>query len=198
MDRIRRIVFYCAWMTLMIISPTTNAKNTATAIFAAGCFWCAEHDFQKIPGVIDVVSGYTGGSEANPSYEAVSSGITGHFESIKVTYQPDKISYQQLLDVFWHNVDPTDAEGQFCDKGKQYRSVIFYGNEKEKIVADSSKHALIASGRLKTIATLILPASTFYPAEEYHQHYSEKNPLRYQFYRYQCGRDKRLKAVWGK
>lgn len=194
----KRAITYLLHLMCMTTLPIAaiDHKETATAMFAAGCFWCAEHDFETVPGVINVVSGYTGGQEVNPTYEQVSSGGTGHFESIKVTYQPDKISYKALLTVFWHNIDPTNAKGQFCDTGKQYRSVIFYSNETEKKIAEESKAALIKSGRFKTIETLILPASTFYPAEEYHQGYSHKNPLRYQFYRYSCGRDQRLKKLW--
>ena len=198
MELIKRLLKYCVYLTLMTTLSTTAADKTATAIFAAGCFWCAENDFEKVPGVIKVTSGYTGGKEVNPTYEQVSNGSTGHFESIQVEYRPDKVSYSQLLDVFWHNVDPTDDKGQFCDKGKQYRSVIFYGNDKEKQLADSSKHALVASGTFNSVATLILPASTFYAAEDYHQGYAEKNPVRYHYYRYSCGRDARLKEVWGK
>ena len=172
-------------------------SHTLIAIFAAGCFWCAQHDFQKISGVIQVISGYTGGQLKNPTYEQVSHGGTGHFESIEVKYDPEKITYQQLLNVFWHNVDPTDGGGQFCDRGAQYQSVIFYSNAEQKKLAVESKQALIQSRKFKYIATLILPATTFYPAEKYHQDYSQKNPLRYKFYRYSCGRDKRLKEIWG-
>lgn len=179
-------------------SAVADAANTASAIFAAGCFWCAEHDFQQIPGVEKVISGYTGGHVVNPSYEQVSEGGTGHYESVKVIYDPSKVSYGQLLNAFWHFVDPTDAGGQFCDRGDQYRSVIFYGTDEEKQLAEKSQHELLESGKIKKIVTQILPATTFYPAEEYHQHYAEKNPIRYNYYRYRCGRDARLEAVWGK
>ena len=179
------------------VSSVAAVAQTATAVFAAGCFWCAEHDMEQVPGVIKVISGYTGGSLKNPTYEQVSKGGTGDFESVQVIYNPEKISYEALLNAFWHNVDPTDANGQFCDKGNQYRSVIFYQTDQEKKLAIASKNALLSSGRFKSIATLILPATTFYPAEEYHQGYAEKNPLRYRYYRYRCGRDSRLEAIWG-
>lgn len=165
--------------------------------FAAGCFWCAEHDFEQVQGVISVVSGYTGGKEKNPTYEMVSSGATGHYEAIQVTYNPSVISYKELLNVFWHNVDPTDADGQFCDRGKQYRAAIFYHNQEEKKLAEASKAELLRSGHFKQIAVAILPSSTFYPAESYHQNYSTRNPVRYRYYRYRCGRDQRLREVWG-
>jgi len=198
MELMKRIIKYCLYITLMTtLSTQATDHHTESALFAAGCFWCAEHDFETLPGVAKVISGYTGGTEKNPTYEQVSSGTTGHFESIKVIYHPSEISYQQLLDFFWHHVDPTDPNGQFCDKGKQYRSVIFYSNDKEKVLAEKSKQALIKSGKFKTIETLILPASTFYPAEDYHQDYSHKNPVRYKFYRYSCGRDQRIKELWG-
>lgn len=199
MGLIRLFIKYCLYFTLMTAATTSIADNkTASAIFAAGCFWCAEHDFAQLKGVKEVISGYSGGQEVNPTYEEVSSGTTGHFEAIKVVYYPDKISYQDLLNFFWHNIDPLDEKGQFCDKGKQYRAVIFYGNDEEKKLAEQSKTNLLKSGQFNTIATLILPASAFYPAETYHQHYSEKNPLRYKFYRYTCGRDQRLKEIWVK
>lgn len=182
---------------ILLFTPTILlAASSATAHFAAGCFWCAEHDFEEVPGVIRVISGYTGGHVANPSYEQVSHGGTGHFESVEVIYDPEKITYAKLLNVFWHDVDPTDAGGQFCDRGDQYRAVIFYNNEEEKNIAEKSKAALLQSGRFKEINTLILPATTFYPAEEYHQGYAKKNPGRYEFYRYTCGRDKRLEELW--
>lgn len=195
MDFLKTFLKYFLFILLMATSSMNQAANAA---FAAGCFWCAEHDFEQLPGVTKVISGYTGGKEVNPTYEEVSNGSTGHFESILVTYDPTQISYEKLLDFFWHNIDPEDGRGQFCDKGKQYRAVIFYSNENEKKLAEESKAKWLKSGRFKEIATLIEPASTFYPAEEYHQAYSNKNPIRYNFYRFQCGRDKRLKEIWGK
>jgi peptide-methionine (S)-S-oxide reductase len=170
-----------------------------TAIFAGGCFWCMEHPFDEIDGVVSVTSGYTGGTKANPTYEEVSSGTTGHAESVQVVYDPAKVSYQKLVDVFWHNIDPLATNAQFCDHGTQYRSAIFYQGEEQKRVAEASKEALTKSGRFdKPIVTQIVAASTFWPAEGYHQHYYRTNPVRYKFYRLNCGRDQRLEQLWGK
>jgi len=171
-----------------------------TATFAGGCFWCMEPAFDSLEGVKSVTPGYTGGTKQNPTYEEVSSGTTGHAESVRIVYDPAKISYSRLLDVFWHNIDPLAKDRQFCDTGAQYRSAIFYHNEEQKKLALESKAALEKSERFKgkTIYTEIVPASTFYPAEEYHQKYYKKNPVRYNFYRFSCGRDERLKEVWGK
>jgi len=173
-------------------------QNTKEAYFAGGCFWCTESDFEKVDGVIEVISGYTGGHVANPTYEQVSEGGTGHVESVKVIYDPAKVSYEELLQVFWMHVDPTDGGGQFVDRGSQYRSVIFYSNEQEHRLAEASKKRLAASGQFdKPIVTEILPLGPFYPAEGYHQDYYKKNPLRYRYYRYRYGRDQFLKKVWG-
>jgi peptide-methionine (S)-S-oxide reductase len=170
----------------------------ATAIFAGGCFWCMEPPFDKLPGVVSTTSGYTGGKLANPTYEQVSAGGTGHAEAVRVVYDPARIGYGELLRVFWVNVDPVDGGGQFCDRGSQYRPAIFYGNDEEKRLAEQSRDQLEASGRLsRKIATEIVPAGPFYPAEDYHQDYYLKNPLRYKYYRYNCGRDQRLQQVWG-
>jgi peptide-methionine (S)-S-oxide reductase len=175
-------------------TPATRAKAT----FAGGCFWCMEGPFDAIPGVISTVSGYIGGSVKKPSYEQVSAGITGHAEAVEVVYDPRKVSYQQLLDVFWRNVDPTDGGGQFCDRGSQYRTGIFYHDEEQKALAEQSKQALQAGQKNKgAIVTQVVRATEFYPAEEYHQDYYTKNPLRYKFYRLNCGRDQRLKDLWG-
>ena len=171
------------------------APPRATATFAGGCFWCMEGPFDKLPGVISVTSGYTGGPVRNPSYEQVSSGGTGHRESVEIIFDPTKITYAKLLDVFWHNVDPLDNSGQFCDKGPQYRSAIYYHDATQQKLAEASKAAV--EKKLGRVATDILPASNFWRAEEYHQHYYKKNPVRYHFYRFNCGRDQRLKAVWG-
>ena len=177
-------------------AAATNARY-ATAVFAMGCFWCAEADFEKAKGVVRVVSGYTGGTVKNPTYEAVSGGDTGHYEAVLVTYDPKKIAYSDLLTLFWRNVDPFDAEGQFCDKGSSYRAAIFPGNAAESRAAQASKDYL--AGHFKRdIATKITARSTFYPAEDYHQNYYRENPIRYKYYRSRCGRDDRLKAVWGK
>jgi peptide methionine sulfoxide reductase msrA/msrB len=168
-----------------------------TAVFAGGCFWCTESDFEKVEGVVQVISGYTGGQVANPSYQQVSGGGTGHVEAVKVVYDPKKVSYQDLLEVFWRHVDPTDAGGQFVDRGRQYRSVIFYADEQQRLLAEKSKGELAASGVFSTpIVTEILPLSEFYPAEEYHQRYSQKNPIRYHWYRSGSGRDAFLEKTW--
>lgn len=168
------------------------------ATFASGCFWCTQHDFDQVKGVVSTKSGYTGGEKENPTYEEVSAGGTGHVESVEVTYDPKIVSYQQLLDFYWVNVDPTRNDGQFCDKGNQYRPVIFYHNENQKELAEKSKNKLIADHKISPILVDILPAKTFYAAEEYHQEYHKKNPVRYNFYRYRCGRDARLQEIWGK
>jgi len=177
-------------------TPMQNDKS-ATATFAGGCFWCVESDFMKLPGVTAVVSGYTGGKEVNPTYEQVSAHLTGHLESVQVHYDPAKVSYETLLDFFWRHIDPTDAGGQFCDRGEQYRSAIFYAGEAQRAAAEKSKAELEKSGVLhKPVATEIRAFTVFYPAEDYHQNYAEKNPVRYQYYRFSCGRDKTVKAVW--
>jgi len=179
-------------------APETTQPEVATATFAGGCFWCMEPPFDKLAGVISTTSGYTGGHTPSPSYEQVSAGQTGHAEAVRIVYDPNKIDYMTLLDVFWHNVDPVDSGGQFCDRGDQYRSAIFYESDEQRQIAERSKDDLAQSGRLNAaIATEIAPASTFYPAEGYHQDYYQKNSLRYHFYRYNCGRDKRLDTVWG-
>ena len=168
-----------------------------TATFAGGCFWCTESDFIKVTGVERVVSGYTGGHKKNPTYEEVSSGRTGHMEAVQVSYDPKKVSYQKLLDIFWTHVDPTDAEGQFVDRGAQYRSAIFYHDNRQKLLAEQSKRALAQTGAFdKPIVTEIIALSEFYAAENYHQNYSKKNPLRYKFYRRNSGRDQFFKRIW--
>jgi peptide-methionine (S)-S-oxide reductase len=187
-----------AFLLLVALNGTAAADEPAQAIFAGGCFWCTEADFDKLPGVLSTTSGYTGGSLANPSYEQVSSGQTGHIESVLVRFDPAKISYQQLVEAFWPTIDPITANAQFCDKGAQYRSAIFYADEEQRRIAEASKAALAASGRFdRPIVTEILPATTFYPAEDYHQDYASRNPLRYLYYRTGCGRDRRLEALWG-
>ena len=176
---------------------TDRPEKTAEAVFAGGCFWCTESDFEKVPGVVEAISGYTGGRVANPTYEQVSAGGTGHVEAVKVVYDPAKVTYEQLLQVFWRHVDPTDAGGQFVDRGAQYRSVIFYGTDSERQKAEMSKQELAASGHFaKPIVTEILMLGPFYPAEEYHQDYYKKNPLRYRYYRYGSGRDQFLEKAW--
>ncbi len=174
-------------------------KVLRIATFAGGCFWCTEADFEKLSGVVKVVSGYAGGKKENPSYEEVSSGTTGHIESVQVYYDPSKITYEELLDYFWNHIDPTDPGGQFVDRGSQYRSVIFYHDEEQKRVAEKSKEELSKSGRFdKPIVTEIIKFTKFYEAEEYHQDYYKKNPLRYKFYRYNSGRDQFLEKELGK
>ena len=181
-------------------APTASAAQrpagTAVATFASGCFWCTEADFEKVPGVSDAVSGYTGGRVPDPTYEQVSGGGTGHREAVQVFYDPARVSFAQLLDVYWRNVDPVDARGQFCDKGEQYTSAIYYATPEERRLAEASKQALARSGRLKQpIVTAIVPAAPFYKAEDYHQSYYKKNPIRYKFYRTNCGRDARLREI---
>ncbi len=171
--------------------------NYERATFAGGCFWCMESVFEKVPGVVEVVSGYTGGEMENPTYEEVSSGKTGHFEAVTVTYDPRRVSYEELLTVFWQNIDPTDPGGQFVDRGPQYRTAIFYHDERQKLLAGESKRALEASGRFShPIVTEIRPLSVFYPAEEYHQDYYKKCPVRYELYRSLSGRDQFKKKYW--
>ncbi|MDA8427712.1 MAG: peptide-methionine (S)-S-oxide reductase MsrA [Geobacteraceae bacterium] len=175
-----------------------QAAQTETAIFAGGCFWCMEAPFDKLPGVVSVTAGYTGGQLKNPTYEQVSAGGTGHAESVQIVFDPTKTSYSKLLDVYWHNIDPTVKDRQFCDVGHQYRSAIFYRNEAQHRAALQSKAALEKNKPFpEGVVTEITPASAFYPAEEYHQHYYKKNPLRYRFYRAECGRDRRLRELWG-
>ena len=168
----------------------------AKAAFAGGCFWCMEHPFDELPGVVSVTSGYTGGDVKNPTYEAVSAGGTGHAESVEVLYDPAKIGYEKLIDVYWHNVDPLTRDAQFCDHGHQYRTAIFYHDSTQRRLAEESK-ARLASHFKEPIVTEIVAAGPFYPAEDYHQHFYRKNPVRYKFYRWGCGRDRRLKELWG-
>jgi peptide-methionine (S)-S-oxide reductase len=185
-------------LALAVSSAGQGAEQkTATATFAGGCFWCVEADFDKVEGVISTTSGYTGGGKANPSYEEVSRGGTGHAEAVKIVYDPAKVSYQKLLDVFWHNVDPLVKDRQFCDHGHQYRTAIFYHGDEQRQLAEASKAAV--QGRFKEpIVTEIVAAGPFYQAEDYHQDFYVKNPIRYKFYRYNCGRDTRLEELWGR
>jgi len=184
---------------LIASSPVGAQTGLAKATFAGGCFWCMEHPFDELDGVVSTTSGYIGGRKANPTYREVSSGTTGHAEAVEVVYDPRKVSYEKLLEVFWVNVDPTDSGGQFCDRGSQYRTGIFYYTDEQKRLAEASKAALERSKPFKEpIVTEITKATTFYAAEDYHQDYYLKNPVRYKFYRTGCGRDARLKALWGK
>lgn len=187
------VAFFCS-----LLGPLDAGEgNEEVATFAGGCFWCLQHDFDGVKGVIKTTAGFTGGDKVRPSYEEVSKGNTGHVESVQVTYDPKIISYQELLNFYWHNIDPTRNDGQFCDKGTQYRPVIFYQNEMQKESAEKSKRDLIESNKIHPVLVEILPSKTFYPAEKYHQEYYKKNPFRYKFYRKTCGRDKRLKELWG-
>jgi peptide-methionine (S)-S-oxide reductase len=172
--------------------------GTEVAVFGMGCFWGAERLFWKLPGVYSTAVGYAGGLTPNPTYEETCTGLTGHAEAVQVVYDPKKVSYEKLLDVYWHNVDPTQKEGQFCDHGNQYRTAIFVHDDAQRQAAEAAKAALVKSKPFKgDIVTQIVPATTFYPAEEYHQDYYLKNPVRYRFYRTGCGRDARLKELWG-
>lgn len=196
----RLLTFVITLFAATFTAPPNAAAQAAaparmeTAVFAGGCFWCAEHDLAAIPGVVDVVSGYTGGTVANPTYDQVVTETTGHFEAVRVTFDPAKISYRQLADRFWRLIDPTDAGGQFCDRGPSYRAAVFV-TPAQAPIAEASRAAAAATLK-RTIVTQVLPASTFWPAEAYHQDYAEKNPVRYTFYRTSCGRDARIAAVW--
>ena len=184
---------------LLASAPVGAQTSLAKATFAGGCFWCMEHPFDELAGVVSTTSGYIGGDKANPTYREVSSGTTGHAEAVEVVYDPRKVGYEKLLEVFWMNVDPTDSGGQFCDRGSQYRTGIFYYTDEQKRLAEASKASLAKSKPFKApLVTEITKATTFYPAEDYHQDYYVKNPVRYKFYRTGCGRDARLKALWGK
>ena len=178
--------------------PVADKAETFKATFAGGCFWCVEEAFDKVPGVTATISGYVGGQTRNPTYEQVSSGHTGHAEAVQVEYDPKKVSYDKLLETFWRNIDPTQKDGQFCDHGSQYRSAIFYHSEEQRKLAEASKAALAKSKPFKgEIVTEITKAPEFYPAEGYHQDYYLKNPVRYKFYKTGCGREARLKELWG-
>lgn len=195
---------YFALLALLFVAACTSSAptervqpaNAATATFAAGCFWCVEEAFEKIPGVADAVSGYTGGSTANPTYEAVTAGGTGHYEAVRVIYDPARVTYAQLLDVYWRNVDPFDPIGQFCDKGESYRAAVFPATPEETEAAEASKQA-VAQRFGRAVAVEILPAAAFYEAETYHQDYYLKNPQAYRFYKWRCGRAQRLEQLWG-
>lgn len=177
----------------------TDSSRLDTATFAGGCFWCMEHPFEKLDGVTQVVSGYTGGDKENPTYSEVSSGLTGHVEAVQITFDPNKTSYSELLDVYWRQIDPTDAGGSFADRGQQYRSAIFYHDQNQKMIAERSRSALERSGRYdKSVVTEIIEFYRFWEAEEYHQDYYKQNPIRYKLYRAGSGRDQYLKKIWEK
>ena len=195
-------IFKLSLFPLVIAGMVTALPAQAkleSAIFAGGCFWCVESDFDKVDGVVSTTSGYTGGQLKNPTYEQVSAGGTGHVEAVKVDYDPQRISYRELVDHFWHTIDPTVKDQQFCDHGNQYRTAIFYFDDAQRQAAEASREAISNSKPFKQpIVTEIVQAGEFYPAEEHHQDFYKKNPLRYKFYRYKCGRDQRLEALWGK
>ncbi len=187
-----------ALMASLTLSQGFAADKSAKATFAGGCFWCMEPPYDNLDGVISTTSGYTGGTKLNPTYSEVSDGGTGHAEVVEVLYDPAKISYAMLLEVFWRNIDPTVKDQQFCDRGSQYRSAIFYHDEQQKKAAEAAKAELMKSKPFQgDIVTEVTRASTFYPAEDYHQDYYTKNPVKYKFYRFNCGRDARLKELWG-
>jgi peptide-methionine (S)-S-oxide reductase len=199
---IKRLMAALLFATGLLGGPAwaqdTASPSLAKATFAGGCFWCMEPPFDKLAGVVSTTSGYTGGRQDNPTYEQVSAGVTGHVEAVEIVYDPAKISYERLLEVFWHNIDPLDAGGQFCDRGDQYRTAIFTHDAAQLQAAQASKRALDESQRLgKPIQTEIVSASTFFAAEDYHQDFYQNHPLQYKFYRYSCGRDARLRELWG-
>ena len=195
-------LFVSLWLALAstaaaVAQTPAPTAGPAVATFAGGCFWCVEADFDKVDGVLSTASGYTGGRVANPTYQDVSRGGTGHTEAVEIAYDPAKVNYEKLLDVFWHNHDPLAKNRQFCDRGEQYRAGIFYRTEEERRRAEASK--AVHQARFKqAIQTEITAAGAFYKAEDYHQDYYLKNPVRYKFYRYNCGRDARLQELWGK
>jgi peptide-methionine (S)-S-oxide reductase len=191
-----------ALIAVLLITVSLNTfaidSRTETATFAGGCFWCMEPPYDKLDGVLSTTSGYTGGHQTDPTYKQVSAGTTGHTEAVRIVYDPQKISYQQLLDVFWRNIDPTTPDRQFCDTGSQYRSGIFYHDDTQKQAAEESLRKLKQTKPFpEPVVTEITAAGAFYPAEDYHQDYYQKNPLRYKYYRFACGRDKRLEKLWG-
>ena len=181
---------------VMLFAHAASGQQLQKAVFAGGCFWCVESDFDKVPGVVSTVSGYTGGKTADPTYRQVTAGGTGHYEAVEITYDPAKVGYEALLTAFWHSVDPTDDGGQFCDRGQSYETAVFVANEEERRLAEASKAA--AQKKLdRPIVTPILPAGPFFVAEDYHQDYYKNNPVRYRYYRFSCGRNSRVREVWG-
>ncbi len=202
-EPVTRITWRVVVSMLVVFAPhpvlAASGDGLAVATFAGGCFWCVESDFDKVPGVVETVSGYTGGTVENPTYRQVTAGGTGHFEAVRVRYDPKRVSYERLLHIFWRSVDPTDDGGQFCDRGESYRTAIFVGSEEERGLAEASKEALEQSMVLDApVVTPIEPAGAFHPAEDYHQDYYTKNPVRYRFYRFSCGRDSRVQQLWGR
>jgi methionine-S-sulfoxide reductase len=196
---VRPLLLAAAALTALAGAGAAPAAEPRVATFASGCFWCTEADFEKVPGVVEAVSGYTGGRDPDPTYKEVSAGGTGHTEAVQVRYDPDEVTYERLLEVYWRNVDPLDAGGQFCDRGDQYRPAIFANDEEQRRLAEESKAALERSGRFgpRPIVVQVQPAGPFHPAEDYHQDYAKRNAWRYSFYRLNCGRDARLAELWG-
>ena len=194
-----KFILVVAVFTGGVLGLTSQAAAAEeSAIFAGGCFWCVESDFDHVPGVTRTTSGYIGGEAPNPTYKSVSAGGSGHLEAVEIIFDPDKVTYADLLDIFWRSVDPTDDGGQFCDRGESYKTAIFATSDAQKSTAENSKAALNASGLLNApVVTPIRNATTFYPAEDYHQNYSEKSPWKYKFYRYSCGRDAKVEELWG-
>ena len=193
----KNLLYFTLLSVAITLFPQLTSATERTAYFGGGCFWCTEADFAKIEGVRDVVSGYMGGHVVNPAYKDVSKGTTGHYEIVKVVFDDQKVNFQNLLHAFWRMIDPTDADGSFCDRGQQYSSVVFYDSDRQKMETEKSVVALNMSGKfLRPVATKVLAAETFYPAEEYHQDYSKKNPIRYKFYRSRCGRDNFISQYW--
>src|SRR5919108_4826381 len=190
------LILFVSGVMARAATPDSTSTTTAKAAFAGGCFWCMEPPYDELDGVVSTISGYMGGTKKNPTYEEVSAGRTGHAEVVQVTYDPKKVSYSKLLEVFWRNIDPLTPNRQFCDVGSQYRSAIFYHDENQKRLAEESKKA-VAKRFKEPIVTEIVSASTFYPAEDYHQDYYKKNPIRFKLYKYNCGRDQRLEELWG-
>jgi peptide-methionine (S)-S-oxide reductase len=193
-----RLLLGLAVSIAAIDAAFSQAPPQATATFAGGCFWCVEADFDKVDGVLSTTSGYIGGKSANPTYQQVVTGTTGHAEAVEIVYDPSKVSYAKLLDVFWRNIDPLAKDRQFCDSGSQYRSAIFFHGEEQRKLAEESKAKVAGRFSPRQIYTEIVAAGPFYKAEDYHQDYYQKNPLRYKFYRLNCGRDHRLEELWGK
>jgi len=199
MKWINKSMLICFSIAALSLPPTvfsSTSSQAKIATFAGGCFWCMQADYDKVPGVIKTVVGYTGGNVKNPSYKRVSAGGTGHLEAVKIFYDPKRVSYKKLLEIYWQNIDPTDDAGQFCDKGSSYRAAIFYHNKTQQQLSFSSKQKLSQSKRFPNIVTRIMPATQFYVAEKYHQKYYQKNQIRYYLYRKACGRDARLKKLW--
>lgn len=191
------VIACCMGINALAAEQHTTSVAKHTALFAGGCFWCMEAAFEKVEGVDEVISGYTGGHVERPSYEQVSKGSTGHYETVQVIYNPNQVTYEQLLETFWQNIDPHDDTGQFCDKGDQYRAAIFFSNTHQQQAAEASKRALESSGSLsEPVVTQILPARRFWSAEDYHQDYYQEHSIRYRYYRTLCGRDRRLNQIW--